>query len=247
LAWVGIDLHIHSVLSPCGDWSMSPKNIIERVKKMNIGVIAITDHHMVENYPAISFWGERMGVLVIPGMEIQTSEEVHIVSLFEDYDTALKFQKDIFNYLPDTKNREEIFGVQVVVNEKDEVERIEERLLNTSISLNVTDTVKKIKEYGGIIILAHVDRPSFSIISNLGFIPKDLFFDFIELSNKTNHNKFISEHPELKDKKFLISSDAHYLEDIKEPKTFIYLEEFSKKAVFKSLKEKNIKIQGMEV
>jgi predicted metal-dependent phosphoesterase TrpH len=145
LAWVGIDLHIHSVLSPCGDWSMSPKNIIERVKKMNIGVIAITDHHMVENYPAISFWGERMGVLVIPGMEIQTSEEVHIVSLFEDYDTALKFQKDIFNYLPDAKNREEIFGVQVVVNEKDEVERIEERLLNTSILLNVTDTVKKNK------------------------------------------------------------------------------------------------------
>jgi len=93
LKWVGVDLHIHTILSPCGDWDMSPKKIVERAKEVGLSVMGITDHHMVENFPAVSYWGKRLGILVIPGMEIQTKEEVHVLALFKDYELAYNFQK----------------------------------------------------------------------------------------------------------------------------------------------------------
>ncbi|HOJ92999.1 MAG TPA: PHP domain-containing protein [Dictyoglomaceae bacterium] len=247
MKWYGADLHIHTVLSPCGDWSMSPKAIIERAKDLGIDIIAITDHHIVENYNAVSYWGEMMNIVVIPGMEIQTKEEAHITALFEDYKSALAFQKDMWQYLPDMKNNEEIFGVQVVVNENEEVERVEDKLLATSVNLGLEEVIAKIRKFNGIVNLAHIDRPVFSVLSNLGFIPEDISYDFLELSYRVDIKKFFESNYHLLKDSFIISSDAHFIEDMKVPKTYIGLEEYSIKEVFYSLREKKVKIPEMEV
>jgi len=249
LKWVGVDLHIHTILSPCGDWDMSPKKIVERAKEVGLSVMGITDHHMVENFPAVSYWGKRLGILVIPGMEIQTKEEVHVLALFKDYELAYNFQKKIWNYLPEETNNEDLFGVQVVVNEKDEVERIENRLLLTSIQLSLEEVVNLIKKFGGIVILAHIDKNSFSVLSNLGFIPEGLDYDLLELSKNARVDKFLESNPYLVAKKdsFIISSDAHYIGDIEKPRTFIGLDKLTVESVFTSLKNKIIKIEKVEV
>lgn len=249
MSWVGLDLHIHTVLSPCGDWDMSPKKIIERAKEVGLSVIGITDHHMVENYPAVAFWGEKKGVVVIPGMEIQTKEEVHVLAFFKDYNGAFMFQKELWKYLPKSRNNEDIFGAQVVVNEKEEVERVEDRLLLTSVDLSLEDVTKLIRYFEGIIVLAHVNKPSFSVLSNLGFIPENLDYDLIELAEINNINNFIRNNPMIyrnKDK-LIISSDAHYLEDIVYPRSFINIEMPTIESVFVGLKNKYVKIEEMEV
>ncbi|ACK42196.1 MULTISPECIES: PHP domain-containing protein [Dictyoglomus] len=249
MTWIGVDLHIHTILSPCGDWNMSPKKIVEKAKEIGLGIIGITDHHMVENFPAVSYWGEKMDILVIPGMEIQTREEVHVLGLFKNYSSAYEFQKEIWNHLPDKKNDENLFGVQVVVNEKDEVERIEERLLLTSTNLSLEGVTKLIRKFDGFIILAHIDKPNFSVLSNLGFIPENLDYDLLELSKEVKIEKFLRDNYGLISKKnnFIISSDAHYLDDIKKPRTFIGVEGLTIEDVFFSLKNKIIKIEEMEV
>ncbi|MCX7845441.1 MAG: PHP domain-containing protein [Dictyoglomaceae bacterium] len=241
LKWYGIDLHIHTVLSPCGDWGMTPKVIVERAKVKNIDIIAITDHHMVENYPAVKYWGDKMGVFILPGIEIQSREEAHIVGIFKDYLYALNFQKELWNFLPNLKNDENLFGIQVVVNEKDEVERIEERLLSISVSLSIEEILTMIKKMEGISILAHIDRPVYSVISTLGFIPEYLEYDIIEFSKKVNLQKFLEEQPNLRNKPYIISSDAHYINDIMEPKSFLSLEGFSWNNFLRAIKENNIK------
>lgn len=246
MRWYGIDLHIHTVLSPCGDWSMSPKKIVERAKMLNIDIIAITDHHIVENYPVVKYWGDRMGIVVLPGMEIQTKEEVHIVGIFKDYLSALKFQNEIWSFLPNLKNDENLFGVQVVVNEKEEVERIEERFLATSLSLSLKEAINLIRKRNGISILAHLDRPSYNVISNLGFIPEDLEYDVLELSKRGNPEKFLKKFPNLEEKPLIICSDAHFIDDMIKPKTFLGLDNFSWENLLQAFKDKNIKHQ-MEV
>ncbi|MFN3699854.1 MAG: PHP domain-containing protein [Dictyoglomus sp.] len=250
MRWVGIDLHIHTVLSPCGDWNMSPKKIIEKAQKVGLEVIGITDHHIVENFPAVSFWGKKAEVVVLPGMEIQTKEEVHVLAIFRDYERAVIFQEIIWRYLPEEKNNEELLGIQVVVNEKEEVERIEDKLLLTSINLSLKEVIRLIKELDGIVILAHIDKPAFSVISNLGFIPENLEFDFIELSRNINLKKFFSNNPRLlskRNKNIIISSDAHYIDDIKEPMTFLKIESKTIEGVFLGLENRFVKLKEMEV
>ncbi|MEN2983406.1 MAG: PHP domain-containing protein [Dictyoglomaceae bacterium] len=237
----GIDLHIHTVLSPCGDWSMTPRAIIERAKMRKINIIAITDHHIVENYPAVKYWGDKMGVFTLPGIEIQSREEAHIVGIFKDYLYALEFQRELWNYLPNLKNNENLFGVQVVVNEKDEVERIEERLLSISVTLSIEEILKMIEKMEGISILAHIDKPIYSVVSTLGFIPESLRYDIIEFSKKVNPTKFLEKYPHLGKKPYIISSDAHYIDDIMEPKSYLILDDFTWDNFLKAFKEKNIK------
>lgn len=241
LKWYGIDLHIHTVLSPCGDWSMTPREIVEKARMEKIDVLAITDHNIVENYPSVKYWGDKMGIFILPGIEIQSREEAHILGIFKDYLSALNFQRELWKYLPNLKNNENLFGIQVVVNDKEEVERVEEKLLATSVSLSIEEILNKVREMEGISILAHIDRPIYSVISTLGFIPESLNYDIIEFSRRGDPIKFFKEHPKLKNKPYIISSDAHYINDIMEPKSFLFLEDFSWDNFLISIKRNNIK------
>lgn len=213
------DLHIHSCLSPCGDLDMSPKAIVKESKKKDLNIIAICDHNSAENVSAAVRAGKEEGICVIPGLEICSKEEVHLLALFNDEVDALKMQDVIYENLEGT-NRPEIFGDQIVANEYDEVEGINDRLLIGATRLSIYEIEAAIHRLGGICILSHVDRPSYSIFSQLGFIPKDLKVDAIEISGKIQDRvkSLVHKYP------VIYSSDAHFLNDIGRKHTEFYME-----------------------
>lgn len=206
------DLHIHSALSPCGDEDMTPNNIVNMALLKGLDIIAVTDHNSCGNVRAVQkVAGDRL--LVIPGMEIETEEEVHILSYFSTVEQAEKMQEEIEKSIPSIKNRADIFGRQLYLNEEDEIIGEEERLLVTASGLSIEQVFERVKHHGGIAVPAHIDRTSYSIISNLGFIPENIEVSALEITEKKREdleNKY-------KDFVILTSSDAHYLGDIAEP------------------------------
>lgn len=218
------DLHIHSTLSPCGSLEMSPNNIIAKAKQVGLHIISITDHNMVENCLYANEIGKKFDITVLFGMELQTIEEIHLLAFFDTYELALAFQNKVYDLLPDIQNDAEYFGDQVVVNEENEIIRFENRLLLNSSQISVTDATSWIKNHGGIAIPSHIDSPTFSIISQLGYIPDDLPFDALEVRNK---DKAIELLPLImkKNTPFVSFSDAHYLEDIGKRRITLQLEE----------------------
>ena len=211
------DLHIHSALSPCGDKDMTPNNIVNMSIIKGLDVIAVTDHNSCGNVRAVmEVAGDRL--LVIPGMEVETSEEVHVVCYFADIDTAEKMGEYIKEHMSGIKNQEEIFGEQLYMDADDNVIGKEENLLVTATDLNIFEVVGKAKELGGIAVPAHIDRSSYSVLSNLGFMPPDLQAKTVEITAKNREN--LSAEYEGK-YNIITNSDAHYLEDISEPEFFI--------------------------
>lgn len=230
-----VDFHIHSALSPCGDEDMTPGNIVNMALLKGLDIIAVTDHNSCSNLPAVMELARENGLMVIPGMEVQTKEEVHIVCLFKKIEGAVKFAEIVYNSLPDIKNNEELFGRQLIFNSADEIIGKEDRLLLSSTALSVNDVFVLVRGLGGICIPAHVDRPGFSIISNLGFIPPELRVKTVEISKKSTPEAVMKKYPFLKRFNHIISSDAHYLQDISEREFFIEMECLSISELFNKL------------
>ncbi len=207
------DLHIHTCLSPCGDLKMSPKNIIEQVLKNNIEIIAICDHNSAKNIPAVIRAAHNKNVCVIPGMEISTIEEVHILALFENIEFANEMEKLVYENL-EGLNDPDLFGMQVIANEFDEVEGFEEKLLIGSVNLSIEQVVDYIHKFNGLAIASHIDKQHYSIISQLGFIPENLQLDALEISknlDQTETKLIMSKYSRFP---FLKNSDAHFIEDL---------------------------------
>jgi PHP family Zn ribbon phosphoesterase len=207
------DLHIHSTLSPCGALEMSPRNIVERAREVGLDLIALTDHNMTENSRAVHALGQEAGVLVLFGMEVQTEEEVHVLTIFDDFEIALAFQKEIYSLLPPVKNDIDFFGDQVVVDEHDEIVRFEERLLLNSAQISLSDASAWVKAHGGLVIPAHIDSPTFSVLSQLGYVPDDVPFDALEVRHP---ERLDAVKPLVSNRNlpFVTFSDAHYVKDI---------------------------------
>jgi len=202
------DLHIHSCLSPCAELEMSPRNIVSEAIKYGLDIIGICDHNSCENVPYVERSAQGKGLKVIGGMEITSREEVHILALFGTKEELFTMQKIIYENLSG-ENDENLFGDQVVVNELDEVVDFNKRLLIGATGLSLEEIVNHIHKFNGVAIAAHVDRPSFSIFSQLGFIPEGLEVDALEVSNKNKIDSF--KHLSLP----LVSfSDAHMLQNI---------------------------------
>jgi hypothetical protein len=205
------DLHIHTCLSPCTDFEMAPGRIIKKCKDSKLNIIAICDHNSSENVDAIMKAACEENIHVIPGMEITSKEEVHILALFKNKENVLKFQDIVYKNLPG-KNQEDLYGLQVIVNEKGEILGFNQKLLIGATTLSVEDIVYYIHIYDGIAIASHVDREAFSIIGQLGFVPPGLKLDALEFSPKISYQearkKFNYDFP------FVCFSDAHYLEEI---------------------------------
>jgi hypothetical protein len=216
------DLHIHSCLSPCSDWDMSPKKIIEKSREQQLDLIAICDHNTAENVAVILREGARQGIAVLPGMEICSREEVHLVTLFKEIEDALKMQEFIYAHLPG-KNQPEVFGHQIVADQNDRVLGENDRLLIGATQLSLKDIVSRAHLFGGICISSHVDRPSYSLIGQLGFIPQDLDLDAVEVSFRVPLNKASSEVPGIRDYPCVTASDAHFLQDIGKAWTEFFL------------------------
>jgi PHP family Zn ribbon phosphoesterase len=221
------DLHIHTCLSSCAEIDMTPLRIIDQAIKKGIDIIAITDHNSAENVEIATNIANKRGIKLFPGMEVTSSEEAHVIALFDSVAKALSFQEIIYKNLPEGKNDEKRFGYQVVVNEKDEVLRFNERLLFIATKLNIKDLVDIVHSFGGLAIASHIDKEIFSIISQLGFIPSDINFDAIEISKNTNRSKAQNLFKEYLSMTWITSSDAHHLKDIGKSPTIFYLEDLS--------------------
>ncbi len=230
-----VDFHIHTALSPCGDEDMTPNNIVNMALLKGLDIIAITDHNSCANLPAVMEVAVQNGLMVIPGMEVQTKEDVHIICLFKKLENAQRFDEIVYNSLPNIKNNEEVFGRQIVYDAEDQVIRKEEKLLLSSTVLSVNDVFVLVRGLGGICIPAHVDKQGFSIISNLGFIPPALKVKTVEYSKKNPPEKLMNKWAFLKKYNYIISSDAHYLWDMNEREFFLDMDCLSVSELFKSL------------
>lgn len=205
------DLHIHSCLSPCGDEDMTPNNIAGMAMLNGLRIAALTDHNSAMNCPAFFKACERVGVVPVAGMELTTAEEIHMICLFPDLESALDFGEYVkanrFNIL----NRPDIFGRQCIMNENDEKIGEEENLLITASSLDVSAAFKKVSEYGGVAYPAHVDKQSNGIITILGDFPSSPEFTVAEFHDSGKISEYEEKYPALKGLKFISCSDAHYL------------------------------------
>lgn len=231
------DFHIHSCLSPCGDNDMTPQNLVNMAALSGCELIALTDHNSCKNAPAAMKVGEQCGVLVLPGMELCTAEEAHVVCLFETLDGAMQFDRYVYDHMPHIKNKPEIFGEQLILNENDELIGVEENLLLVSSFLSVNELPALTAEFGGVAVPAHLNRDSYSVLSALGALPVDVDFPTIELSADCDREAFLAAHPELATHRILRSSDAHYLESLAGAPRRIHLKEKSERAVIALLRE----------
>ena len=208
------DLHIHTCLSPCADLTMSPKRIVNRAMKKKLDIIGICDHNSAENVQATVNAACKNDLTVLPGMEITSIEEVHVLALFNETEQVLNLQETIYANLIPGENKKELFGEQIVANEFDEVEGYNNKLLIGATTLNLAEIVKTIHTYGGLAIASHIDRESYSIIGQLGFIPEDLNIDALEISPRTTSAQINARIPNILKYPLITSSDAHFLEDI---------------------------------
>lgn len=230
------DLHIHSCLSPCGDDDMTPANIAGMAAVKGLDVIALTDHNSCKNCPAILKHGEEYGITVIPGMELTTAEEVHVVCLFPALGDAMAFDGYVYEHLLPIKNREDIFGKQQIMDADDQVTGNVERLLIGATDISFDQVFGLVEAYRGIAYPAHIDKSTTSLLSNLGFVPPDSSFTCAEISTFDHLHQIQKEHPYFLQCKMLSSSDAHYLEDIREPDYQIYARSRAAKDVLEGLR-----------
>ena len=231
------DLHLHSCLSPCGDNDMTPWNTVNMAKLLGLDMIALTDHNSCGNCRSAMGVGEQIGITVVPGMEICTAEEIHCLCLFADIEKAEQFSDYVLSAMPPVKNREDIFGQQLFMDEGDGIHGKQELLLTTACSIGIDGLPELVKEYGGVCLPAHIDRESYSILSSLGDFPPDLPFGAFELTPGADEKKYLSEYEYLADKRLLKNSDAHYLESMREREFYLELEENSAAALIEYLKK----------
>ncbi|MBE7032441.1 MAG: PHP domain-containing protein [Ruminococcaceae bacterium] len=205
------DLHIHSALSPCGDEDMTPNNIVNMSCLLGLDMIALTDHNTAGNVRAVCKAAEGK-IKVIPGIEVTTAEEVHTVCYFPSVEAAEDMGAFLKENMQGIKNRPEIFGRQLFMDHNDEITGEEEELLVSAVNLDIYEIEKATHERGGMFVPAHIDRSSYSVLANLGFLPPDLKVDAVEITEGglEKYAELYSDYP------VLTSSDAHYLENISE-------------------------------
>ncbi len=230
------DLHIHSCLSPCGDADMTPGNIAGMAAVKGLDVIALTDHNTCRNCPALLKMAEEYGVLAIPGMEINTVEEVHAVCLFPELLKAMDFDAYVYERLIKFPNQAEIFGNQQIYDENDVCVGEEPNLLINSADISFDELWDLTDSFGGVMFPAHIEKSSNSLIANLGFVPPDSKFKTAEFKDLKKLHQVRQGNPYLENCRVISNSDAHYLEHIHEPELTIPVEEKSAEAVIRYLR-----------
>ena len=234
------DLHLHSCLSPCGDNDMTPYNLVNLAKLFGYDIIALTDHNSCKNCESAVKVGEKIGITVVPGMEICTSEEIHNICLFPSVEKAVAFSDYIYGTLPMIKNREKIFGEQLIMDETDTILGKEEILLTTASSVSVDELSDLVDKYDGVCYPAHIDRNSYSIISSLGDFSPEMKVRCFELTPNAKAEDYLEKYPATKGKLIIRSSDAHYLENMREPEFMLDLPENTAEALIDYLKGRHI-------
>lgn len=217
------DFHIHTLLSPCAEIEMTPHHIVMRAAQYGVDAVAITDHNASANAAAAVEAAKNYDIKVFPGMEVECREEAHIVVLFDTLEQLAAWQKIVDANMSGLKNNAERFGAQFIVDDDDNFIAEEERMLLGPLKLPAAEVIQKVNAMGGMAIAAHVDRPSYSLLMQLGFLPSDMGLAAAEISSAGIR--------ELKEQKlklalgglnYVTDSDAHMMDSfINGPKNLI--------------------------
>jgi predicted metal-dependent phosphoesterase TrpH len=207
------ELHVHTVLSPCAEVEMIPPLIILEALERGIQIMAITDHNASANVAAVLKAAAGKDLTILPGMEVQTQEEVHVLTLFDTLEQVKAWQTRVSECLPALENNPEYFGEQFVVDETGDFIRREHQLLLTSTSLTIEETFREVEALGGLAIPAHVDRKAYGLIEILGFIPPDLHIEALEVSRNVRLEQAHRVFPQLRGYPLIQGGDAHRLDE----------------------------------
>jgi predicted metal-dependent phosphoesterase TrpH len=207
------DLHVHTVVSPCADVEMIPPLIVTEAMDLGIDIIAITDHNSVANVASVIKAAENTKLTIIPGMEVQTAEDVHVVCLFPNLNQALEWGIIVNDHLPSIKNNADYFGEQFIVDETGDFLGFEERLLLTGTTLSFEKAYRYVTELGGLFIPAHVNRKAYGLIENLGFVPFDTPITTLEVSRHMTIEEAKKNYPQIASYHLIQNGDVHYLTD----------------------------------
>lgn len=194
---------------------MTPCNIAGMAQLCGLQAIALTDHNACGNCEALLQAAARLvpDLLVLPGMELCTAEEAHVVCLFPTLADALAFEAAVRPTLPPLSNRPDIFGVQQLCSADDEPTGTEPLLLVTASGISVDEVLPLCRRFCGTAFPAHIDRPSFSVVSSLGDIPP-VGFAAVEITAAGDVDALLQAHEQARGKPLLLDSDAHYLDQL---------------------------------
>jgi PHP family Zn ribbon phosphoesterase len=209
---------------------MRPQAIVHQALAMGLDMIAICDHNSAENVSAFMSAGSKRGLTVLPGMEITSKEEIHLLAFFDRPEECLALQELVYQNLPG-ENVEEVFGSQTVVNERDEALGINRKMLIGATLLPLERIVSFVGSLRGVTIASHIDRQAFSLIGQLGFIPEGILLDGLEISRRTSKEEAKERFHAYQGFSFVRSSDAHQLGDIGKNVTHFLLEKTSSEEV----------------
>ncbi len=208
-----VDLHLHTVLSPCAELEMGAPEIVSAYRGAGVSLCAVTDHNDIANAPAIRE-AAAGDPAVLTGMEIQTAEDIHVVVIFPDDESAVEYRKWLWLSLPDRENDPSIFGYQLVIDHENNILGERDTLLVQGVGYSVDEVASEAWRMGAVVIAAHLDRPSFSYESVLGRVPDDFPCHALELSPAVSHSAFAEWRERYPDRVFVRSSDAHRLSEI---------------------------------
>jgi len=226
---VKADIHIHSVLSPCGSLDMSPASIIAKAIEQGLDMIAIADHNSTLNCSLAVTLGREAGISVLRGAEVTTAEEVHCLAILPDEKSASAFQSFLDNRLQHIQNLPEKFGYQLVLDRDENITGEVEYFLPAALTASIDEVEEEVHRLGGLFIPAHIDRPAFSLFSQLGFIPAGLKADAVEVTGLTT----VADYPVIK------NSDSHFIDQIGKRYTTYLLDEPSFSELAMALKGQN--------
>ena len=218
------DLHTHSCLSPCADSDNTPNDLLGMASLCNIQILALTDHNSCKNCPAFFAASKKYGIVAVAGMELTTSEDVHIICLFETLEDALLFDKEIEEHRILIENRKDIFGEQLILDENDEIIGEEKYLLSNATDISIEDVPDIVEKYNGVCYPAHIDRDANGIVAVLGTFPKTPPFSAFEIRDAEKKDEYVKKFG-LSDKVCVVSSDAHYLTDMKDGDNYFELDD----------------------
>ncbi len=224
MRWYKADLHIHSVLSPCGGLEMSPRAVMQAAVNKGLDIVTITDHNTMANSFVYGEVAREFGLHYLYGVEIQSAEEIHVIALFDEWKDAKVFDKLLYKTLLPIDNNPDFFGDQVVVDKDENIIRTEPRALINSSLWSFEEVFLKVEEHNGIAFPAHIDAPTFSVIAQLGFIPESAGVMAAGITANSIRDK-VSKRFNISENLALIrNSDAHYLTEIASGYTTFFLE-----------------------
>lgn len=232
------DLHVHTVLSPCAEIEMLPPLIVQEAVDKGIQIIAVTDHNATANIAAVQHAATSTDLVVIPGMELQTREEVHVLCLFDTLEQVYELQRVVDRLLPPFPNDPEHFGVQLIVDAQGELVAMEDRLLLSSVNISFSEAYKLVNDLDGMFIPAHINRKVYGLIEVLGFVPTDINIEVLEISRHIKPGEALLKFPQINGYPLIQNGDVHRLDE------FLGVNHFHIAAP--TIKEIRLAIQGRE-